>query len=375
MLTPLSKVFAVPGSSDRLSAMEGLRAYAVVAVFLVHYVASLSRIFGNGLVEFNPFTDSGVKEWFFLFLRSSHYGVDIFFLISGFLISGLVAKPSFNYLAFLAHRVLRIYPAFVVSLVVFLGYAIAFDNGHFWLNGLLGNILLLNGIPGLGFPYISIVTWSLFFEFSFYIILPLLFRLATRQGQTNLWKLSSFALLLILPLLAISGSYMRYLMFLAGIWLRMLPRERLESLTNKIPEYGVIAVYVLTTTFFMFVKNWIVFIPVYILPCFALVNCTINGHGMLNRIFSLRPLRYLGNISFSFYLYHTLGLKIAASILKALSVTGFVPYAISYFLIGFSLALVLATLSFWLLERPYFSQKARLDMILRKLRLMPVTVS
>src|SRR5690606_22173143 len=75
---------SAPGDS-RSKAMEGLRGIAVFLVFLVHY---------SSLVE--PWVPEGSLSWASMqFLeRAGHSGVDLFFLLSGFLIYGSIIRAK-----------------------------------------------------------------------------------------------------------------------------------------------------------------------------------------------------------------------------------------------------------------------------------------
>ena len=121
--------------------MEGLRAYAVFVVFLVHFFGAYARaahgvdLGAVGIAELqSPILR--VYHW----LHRSHYGVDLFFFLSGFLIFRIVAREDFRYARFVGHRLARIYPAFLVSTIVI---AIAFRGAEHLLSwNLLGNISL-----------------------------------------------------------------------------------------------------------------------------------------------------------------------------------------------------------------------------------------
>ncbi len=160
-----AQLYEIPGRQTRFSAMEGLRAYAAFVVFFVHFTWSF--VFEtHGIDLDDPEARGGsLLLAFYHWLMRSHYGVDLFFVLSGFLIFRLVAKPGFRYPRFLRDRALRIYPVFLVTTVVI---GMAFhgpDRLASW--NFAANLLWLNAIPELGIPAISTPTWSLFFEFAF----------------------------------------------------------------------------------------------------------------------------------------------------------------------------------------------------------------
>ena len=136
--------------------MEGLRGFAVLLVFCTHYVT----LIGPWLNE---------ASWLGHAADALHTvgnaGVDLFFVLSGYLIYGsLMARPQ-AYLAFMRRRVRRIHPTFLAVLAIYLLLSLVFpaerkipaDTADAAVY-LLQNILLL---PGL-FPIVPIITvaWS-----------------------------------------------------------------------------------------------------------------------------------------------------------------------------------------------------------------------
>jgi len=166
-------------------AVDGLRAIAVILVLLFHAKVSL---FSGGYV-----------------------GVDVFFVISGYLITTLIAREleagAFTLLGFYERRVRRIVPAFVVVVVFTLvagaivlvppdlaqvgasavAAATFLANFYFWSQGeryLFGNTELM--------PLLH--TWSLAIEEQFYVVFPALMLILTRSFQQRLlWVIGSLA--------------------------------------------------------------------------------------------------------------------------------------------------------------------------------------
>ena len=107
------------GRAHNVQPMEGLRGFAVFLVFLVHFTTLVKPWLAETTVVF-------------AFAQSLHTvgnaGVDLFFVISGYLIYGsLISRPQ-HFLHFLARRVERIYPAFVAVFAVYLILSFVFPT-------------------------------------------------------------------------------------------------------------------------------------------------------------------------------------------------------------------------------------------------------
>jgi peptidoglycan/LPS O-acetylase OafA/YrhL len=106
----LARLFELEGQGDRMLSMEGLRGLAVTLVFFVHYEA----LFGGRI---SPGTAlAGAARFLDIVGRT---GVDLFFVLSGYLIYGAVMRmrqSNGGYARFMRRRVERIYPTFLVML-------------------------------------------------------------------------------------------------------------------------------------------------------------------------------------------------------------------------------------------------------------------
>ena len=175
---------ATPTSGHRLSGIEGLRAVAALSVMVGHF--NLHLVAGDLL-------PSAAHR----LLNMAGQGLTLFFVLSGFLLFGpfLTAAARgapFDVSQYFANRILRIYPAYVaIFAVVAFGLGLAYahpampgDAGVEGTADILGrisdpgtiaaNLLLLHTLTpwtiktGLG------VSWSLTAEICFYLVLPLL---------------------------------------------------------------------------------------------------------------------------------------------------------------------------------------------------------
>ena len=98
------------GVGGNIKPMEGLRGFAVFLVFIVHYVSMTE-----------PWIEKGAFAS--MMLRAAHTignaGVDLFFILSGYLIYGSLIARRQPFIKYMQRRIARIYPAFTV---VFLAY-------------------------------------------------------------------------------------------------------------------------------------------------------------------------------------------------------------------------------------------------------------
>ncbi len=157
-------------SGKKLSSLNGLRALAILPVFFHHMTWAI------------PHTNL-VVDWLRYFLFQGWFGVDLFFALSGFLITGILVdtRVAENYFSgFYARRVLRIFPLYYAVLIGILVAAsfihpyptqlpVAGDRKLYFL--FLANWLCL--WKGQWGPNVLGHFWSLAVEEQFYLLWPL----------------------------------------------------------------------------------------------------------------------------------------------------------------------------------------------------------
>jgi exopolysaccharide production protein ExoZ len=359
-----AQVYEVPGAASRLAPLEGLRAYAAFLIFLVHYcdayATAVLRVDLNAL-QLSTVPDIATGATYYLF--ASHYGVDLFFFLSGFLICRILRRPTFGYASFALHRVARVYPAFLVSLGVWAYVRIGVQHWY-PLEGrqLLGNLLFLNALPGLGVKPYNTVTWSLFFEFVFYLTFPLVLAFGGRRRRMSPQAIGVFAVLFMAAALQFGPFFIRFLMFFGGALLAVLPEAPMTRFARCIPDRAALALYVASTALFAELLGYTYFIPVFLVATFVLVVRIVHGDGWLRRMFSWMPLRYLGNVSYSFYLVHGLGVELVMNRQPSLfaGLHGAVYVALT-FVTALLTSVVFATVLFLVAEKPYFLWRRRAE--------------
>lgn len=318
--TLLKYYFETPGFGERIVPMEGMRGFAALLVFFVHF---------NAL--FHPYFQPGSFLGMLADLAGSfgHTGVDLFFILSGFLIYGIVLKKHPSYRNFLWRRIRRLYPVFLLVLILYLVLSNAFPSisklpGSF-LQAFLyinANLLMLPGMTTI--PAIITVSWSLSYEWFFYLTLPLVISVLGLRRWIAWQRVAFFALLAIAEFVLCSlgmSSHIRLTLFAAGIILWELVDNGVPRILNTGTEYVVTVTFIVsilaigmvgtkhgeTVLVLSKVPNFYAPLLFVSLPLFSLHVMFFDG--FLNRIFSWDYLRWMGNISYSYYLIHGLALQ------------------------------------------------------------------
>jgi peptidoglycan/LPS O-acetylase OafA/YrhL len=172
----------LPPSGNRLDGLDTLRASAIVLVFLYHYMVVVSH-----------------EPTFGFFSRIGWVGVDLFFVLSGYLIGnqlfgGVARGGRLSPGAFYARRFLRTLPAYYVVLALYFLFPVVMGGKPpppLWT--FLTFTQNYNLHPGTAFSH----AWSLCIEEQFYLLLPLVVMLALRLGgpvRRGWWLLGALML-------------------------------------------------------------------------------------------------------------------------------------------------------------------------------------
>jgi peptidoglycan/LPS O-acetylase OafA/YrhL len=326
--------------------IDGLRAIAVGLVILFHY----------GVPGFS----------------GGFAGVDVFFVISGFLIGGIIERElqegRFSFLRFYERRVRRIFPALfamlfvaavVAAVLLFPADFVRFGQSAlaaslFWSNIHFFNTADYWDVAASAKPLLH--TWSLAVEEQFYLVFPLLlFALARlKRGKTAalaaLFVLSfagSVWAVKLSPAAAFYLAPMRFWEFLMGAGLVTLssrPNVAKPWLTTAIAAagLGMIVFAGLTLTRASAFPGLGA-----VLPCLgaALLLWAGQQDNAVSRLLSLKPIVFLGLISYSLYLWHWPVRVFAQTWLVTLSPWQSAGCA--------ALTLLLAVLSWRFVEQPF----------------------
>ena len=291
-------------AGTNLRAMEGMRGFAVALVFLTHFCTLIGP-----WIAATPRLDQLAHAVHAI----GNTGVDLFFVLSGYLIYKTLVSREQGFGGFMMRRIRRIYPTFLVVFAVYCVLSFVFPReSSIPASGALAyvaaNLLLLPGLFAIK-PMIT-VAWSLSYEMFFYLCLPLVVTLFQLRRRSHLQRicLVAAAAIALAAWSAVSGAgHIRMIMFMSG----MLIHDAIASRQVRAPS-SVVAVAALVIGLAGsllpvtgYVKIGLLFAS-FFLVC---LHCFLRPQAWLARVFCWTPMRWLGNMSYSYYLLHGLTLK------------------------------------------------------------------
>ena len=351
--------------------IDGLRAVAVTSVVAYHC--------GLG--------------WF----KGGFVGVDVFFVISGYLIGSLVYKEirarSFKISKFYGRRARRILPALFGVLMFCYAAAVLLlsplemkDFARTALATIASSSNILYWLKSGYFAANSdqsplLMTWSLGVEEQFYVIFPLLMLLLRRLKQRVLFMIIGGLALLSLAL-CILGTPIKpdatfYLLptraweLAAGILLAMLEvnRPHISSRQHAAVTHGVSLVGLALIGVAVFSLNTSTPFPGYaaLLPVAGTVLIIAARQGIVNRLLAWQPIVFVGLISYSWYLWHWPLLSFA----RICSDSGIsTSVAVTLALVSFGCAV----LSWKFIEQPFRKSTTPTPLLLKRYAALAVTM-
>lgn len=274
--------------SARVVELDALRGLAAVAVMAYHYTTRYSEQIGH--VGGMP-----------LDLLAGKYGVQLFFLISGFVIF-MTLERTRTAMDFVVSRFSRLFPAYWtgLALTALVVYSIGLPIQKLPLHDLLANATMVQEF--LGFEHLDGSYWTLQIELFFYIQMLIWFLLG--QLRRIHWIIGSW-----LVLAAIEGlcekhqvhfSYaLRELMIL-----RFIPFFAMGILFYRLrqrpEEWRLNVLMIALSLLAIAVGERPIFLAVAVFCCAVFTAFTVGWLRFLNR----RMFAFLGEISYSLYLVH-----------------------------------------------------------------------
>ena len=374
--------------SKYLPSIDSLRALAVLAVIIYH-------------VDVN-------------YLPGGFLGVDLFFVLSGYLISSLIIKEyrktgSLNLYNFYIRRARRLLPAVYFMITVGLVVMVLFNEvllrkSH--LDAIFGYIYSSNwwyifhkldyfDSFGAQSPFKHL--WSLAIEEQFYMVFPLLFLLVNRKKKSKdgTYILNKNFLYVVLGLILVSliahillfdinnisriyfGTDTRAFSLLVGVVGAILyPMERLHDKVTQQQNmiYSVVSLASIATLITVMIytseyNTWLYrggFLLVAILGLIVIISSG-KQHTLMSKLLSFKPVVFIGKISYSLYLWHFPVLVLTTPVSEIGNPN------IIFVVLRVILTFILATASYVFVETPIrkLGFKNYINVIFKKLKKRP----
>ena len=348
---------------QRSRSIDGMRGFSVLLVIVGHLVAYRFPINNSRPLHEIGFSIELIPPLVLRILSPvGEIGVQIFFVISGYLITTLLIREEslenrISIRAFYIRRAFRILPAFGTFVLAAL---LLRNQGliYFHDEAFIRSALFVCNISGYKCSWWFAHTWSLSAEEQFYLVWPVMFIVLGKKrelglilllmifllGAVSFWQLSSFACIAIGALTATSSRVQRILSKLATQWMISVSLAVLffqalipgglfgGSLIHCVRAIGPILIA-------------IVFFG------------TIASKGPLVPLANRPIIQNVGLISYSVYLWQQIG---TAPEIWNTSVTGATSLYANYPILA-SLFIVPAVISYFFIERPFINRGRRLS--------------
>jgi peptidoglycan/LPS O-acetylase OafA/YrhL len=339
--------------------IDGLRAVAIIPVVFYHAGISL---FGGGYV-----------------------GVDIFFVISGFLISSVISKEigeqRFSFVSFYDRRIRRIFPAlFAVALFTAVGSLVLLQPNDLAVYGksllamtlFISNIFFNRAFAGDGYfgnaveaqPLLH--TWSLAVEEQFYIFFPIALIVLVRRFKRRIPMILiagiclSFAFsvwsVVHKPTAAFYLLPSRAWELLLGSFIALAPMRRIERPWIR-EAMAAVGLALIVVPIFAYTKDTVFPGMSAAAPCLgtALLICAgSSGKTIVGKVLSFSPFVGVGLISYSVYLWHWPIIVFT----KYFLVSDLTPKAVTA---SVAASLLAGFLSYKFIERPFRGKTSRVS--------------
>ncbi|KXU87883.1 hypothetical protein CI15_14315 [Paraburkholderia monticola] len=337
----------------KIDNLTGLRAFAALLV-VVHHFADNEGVMPLGIVQL-------VDNWV--------WGVDIFFVLSGFILAYTYLpsrETSFDwtaYRSFIVKRFARVYPMHLLTFLVFVGlWFVAKHIGHEFAHSdvvytartAVENALLVQAWGLEGKLSWNFVSWSISAEwFAYLFLFPLCAKVLSRLSRATCGVLVLLCWLMLCLYcflyndgaleLTTFGALRIVPQFLAGYWLfRLLKTWKVGELAMCVGLVALMILMCVPTT-----------LPVLLLPLILLVIAGLANGGVIGRaLFGNRVAVFLGEISFSIYLIHPI-LQIACNqVVRKLHVPQNPIIAMLILLVELGVVVAGGALGYYLVEVP-----------------------
>lgn len=288
-----------------------------------------TQTYRNDIDSLRALAVLAVMFFHFGFVKNGFLGVDVFFVISGFLITGIIYKDiqsgRFSIVDFYLRRTRRIIPLTLtvcsVALLVGVVTMLPDDLENLAESVVATNVFCNNVLQALTTRnYWDVVnefkplmhTWSLGVEEQYYLLYPLLFILISgKVGRWLRWIIAGAAILSLAAYFSPSADYLKFYMMPFRFW--ELAAGGLVAIA--VPKRGFRQILTLPALAVLAALLWLdtgelpasaILVAVVILTAFLL-----GTSDNTNPVLRWKPLTWIGRISFSLYMWHQVVLAFA----------------------------------------------------------------
>ena len=298
---PAKSEAAFPAVAD-IPHLTGLRAVAALMVLLLHF----DQIYGRAIARSFPPVDQG------------HLGVDIFFVLSGYIMCHVYASTAArmsaqSYLIFLWRRLARIYPVHLATLAALFAMVAArrLLDTNFWTVADLPRHLLLLHAWTESLTW-NLPAWSISAEWLAYVLFPVFVALMLRPASVLPAAVTAASLLLALQVFVLAHSGIGWAFLGWPALLRVLSEFAIGVIGFRLVRdlkpsqvFDIVAVCALVVCFVA---------PLNLVRVVAIgvaVTAIAASGGFVRKFLSAKPMIALGTISYSIYMVHFAVLKLA----------------------------------------------------------------
>lgn len=339
--------------------IQGCRGLAILMVFLFH---AWGETIAKGWIHISH----GNNLWYYLSISGAS-GVDIFFIISGYLAVSSI-KNANSFFTYLYKRIIRIYPVYIILLVF------TFCVGPLFPHNFLSHISLKDFILSFLFnltlfptifykPNAILVTWALSYIFLFYVLWGIFYR-----SFVNIRESIGFIIIFILSLCGFAlfvHFHPQAIFFIIGI----LVHRTEPFIKYHLKDWNIYSIFTLTALLMMIsllaVSKYInanahlIFMSSLFGYVFFLLVITFDS--LFSTFLQSPPLIFVGNISYSFFLIHPFVLYVFKKLFAhfhPLDYNRFV-LSLSFIITSFFVSILLGWILFDLIEVKFTNKYLR----------------
>ena len=336
--------------------IDGLRFIAIVLVaFLLHLGTYLNSYVLN----------SKIPGFLYAICWEGGYGVAIFFIISGFILSLPFARqyflnePKVVIKKYLFRRLTRLEPAYILSLIIYFIlriWVMKYETfrellPHFW-----ASFFYLHTIVYGQHPVVNAVAWSLEIEVQFYLLAPLLCNIYRLKNEKI--RRAIFAVLIIVGVgIAFRQQYQignilnNYCYFLSGMLMAELYVLKKSDFNAKL--FTLLGSTCFIVSLFIpsyYVSVWFCLLKLLLVLIFFFL---VLHNSNLKRWLSYQPIAIIGGMCYSIYLIHQGVLGYLRHHFAAIIFSNiFWINGLIHYLLAISIILIVSGIFFLLVEKP-----------------------